>query len=292
MQLLASARSTGRLAHDGQDVLRLALILSFPVIGLDQFLRITPDQLSAQPVLQAQHWVTDSLMTLPLFAAGVWAGEWIASRAGLGPANRSDVLKRALLIVLLVALALIPLWLELNKGDALAQVQALVSPHSHGSDDVYWVGSGVIVALVSACLIPAAVWAGRSIASRIRLPGGAGAFARGSATLLLVAVVPALAWLLHQAAQRAYASQVSYTSASLSVHVHSHVFIGGRHGTRFRAGPPVSAAPFAFADQFAHALQDGLAGQAAGFPVTVMALLWSTRRPRDRDRRHQEASSA
>jgi hypothetical protein len=159
MQFLAWTRSPGQLSHGGQDLLRQALILSFPVIGLDQFLRITPAQLSAQPVLQAEHWVTGSLMTLPLFAAGIWAGDWIANRAGFGLAKHSDILKRALVIVLLVALTLIPLWYERNKADNQARAQALVTPHSHGSVDVYSVGSGVIVALVCVCLVPAAVWA-------------------------------------------------------------------------------------------------------------------------------------
>src|SRR6266851_2739881 len=152
MQFSAWARSPGQLSHGGLDVVRLALILSFPVIGLDQFLRTTPAQFSAQPVLQAEHWVTGSLMTLPLFAAGVWAGDWIADRAGLGLARRSDIFKRALVIVLLVALTLIPVWFERNKADRLARAQALVTPHSHGSVDVYWVGSGVILALVCVCL--------------------------------------------------------------------------------------------------------------------------------------------
>jgi hypothetical protein len=282
VQFLASARSPARLAPDGRNVLRLALIISFPVIGLDKFLRTTPAQLSGQPLLLAQGWVTDSLMALPLFAVSVWAAGWIASQAGLGLVSRPDVLKRAVLIALLAALALVPLWFELNRVDAVAQAQALVTPHSHGSDDVYWVGSAAIVALVYVSLVPAAVWAGHSITSqfRNRLPRRAGALVRGSVFIVLVAAVPVLAWLLHQAAQRAYASQVNYTSASLLVRVHSHALSGAGHGS---AGPPVTAAPFAFAYQLAHALQDGLAGQAAGFPVTVIALLWSARRSPGRD---------
>jgi hypothetical protein len=288
MQLPGSARAPRRLAHDGQDLdgqnlLRIALILSSAGTGVDQFLRTPPAQLLAQPATQAEHWVTGSLMTLPLFAVGVWAGSWIADRAGLGLARRPDVVKRALIISLLAAVALIPVWFELNKVDSLAQAQALVTPGSHGSDDVYWVSSGVILVLLCVSLAPAAAWAGRGIASRIRLRGGAGTVARGLVTVALLAAVPVLAWLLHQAAQHAYASQVSYTSATLSVHVQSHAFPGRAHEARFPAGPPVTAAPFAFADQAAHALQDGLAGQAAGFPATVGSLLWAARRPSGRD---------
>jgi len=197
-------------------------------------------------------------------------------------------MKRALVIVLLVALALMPVWFERNKADNLAQAQALVTPHSHGSVDVYWVGPWVILALVCFCLIPAAVWAGRSITSglAIRLPRGPGAFARASVLAALVAAVPVLAWLLHQAAEHAYASQVNNTTALLSVPARSHVFADGGHGSHVPLGPPVTAAPFAFAYQVAHALQDGLAGQAAGYPAAVVAL-WSTRRLRRSDKRQQ-----
>jgi hypothetical protein len=261
--------------------LRLALIVSFPVIGLSQFLRTTPEQLSAHPVMQVTQWVTNSLMILPLFAAGVWAGDWVADQVGLGRTHSLEVCKRALVTALLVALALMPLWYERNKVDAQARAQALVSPHSAGSADVYWVRPGVVVALVCVCLVPVAAWAGRSITRRLwaRLPRFAGTFARGSVAMLLIAAVPALAWLLDQAAQRAYASQVSYTSASalLSIHGH-HTLPRDRRGPHLPAEPPVTAAPFAFAYQAAHALQDGLAGQAVGFPVAVAALLCDARR--------------
>lgn len=287
MRFLARARPPWQLSHGGQDLLRLSLILSFPVIGLDQFLRLTPAQLAAQPVLQAEHWVAGSLMALPLFAVGIWAGDWIAHRAGSGLAGRSGIFKRALVIAILVAITLLPVWFVRNKTDHLARAQALVTPHSHGSVDVYWVGPGVILALVCVCLVPAAIWAGHSIT--IRLPHGAGAFAGVSVLLLLVAAVPVLAWLLHLAAERAYASQVNNTSALLAVHVHSHAFYGG-HRSRVPAGPPVTSAPFAFAYQIAHALQDGLAGQAAGYPVAVMAL-WTARVPRDRRQRRQHIST-
>jgi hypothetical protein len=281
MNIPAPARAAGSPAHDAQDLLRLALILSFSCTGLDQFLRTPPAQFSAQPGGQAEHWVTASLLTLPLFAAGVWAGDWIASRAGLGVARRADIIKRALIIALLAAVALIPVWFEASKVDGLARMQALITPGSHGSPDVYWVSPAVIAALPCVCLAPAAAWAGRGIAARIRLARGAGTVARGAVTVTLLAAVPVLAWLLHQAAQHAYASQVSYTSASASVPVQPHAIARRAPGTRFPAGPPVTAAPFAVAYQAAHALQDGLAGQAAGFPVIAVSLLRAARRPSD-----------
>jgi hypothetical protein len=197
-------------------------------------------------------------MMLPLFAVGIWAGDRIVNRAAA-----QAPFKRALVIVLSVALALIPVWFERNKQDNLAQSQALATPHSHGSDDVYWVGSAVILGLLCVCLIPAAAWAARAVAGRLRTRP----WARTSVLVLLIAAAPVAAWLLHHAAEHAYASQVNYTSALLSAPVRSHAYSGGHAGT-----VPVTAAPFAFVHQTAHALQDGLAGQAAGLPVASIAL--------------------
>src|SRR5689334_17069677 len=227
MQALAQARSPMALPHDSPGVLHLALILSFPVTALDQLLRTTPAQFLAQPVTQTQHWVTGSLMTLPLFAAGAWAGGWIADRAGIGAASRQDLAKRAVLAALLSAVALIPLWFERNKVDSQIHSQALVTPHSHGSVDLYWVGSGVIVALVCASLLPVAIWAGHGIAGRVAawLPRP-GALVRVPVLVLLVAAAAVLAWLLQRVASHAYASQVNNTSALLSAHIPSHAFFG------------------------------------------------------------------
>lgn len=186
-----------------------------------------------------------------------------------------------------------PLWYERNKTDGLVHTQALVTPHSRGSVDVYWAGSAVIMALGCVCLISATFWAVHGSVGRLKRQLAARRSAcratrrnpdLGGALVIMLAAPAglALAWLLHSAAEPAYASQVDYTSASLSLPVHSHAYFGG-HGPYPFAGPgphaagPVTAAPFAFAHQIAHAFQDGLVGQAAGFPVTVMALLWMTR---------------
>lgn len=289
MRLSAWARSPGQLTYDGEELLRLSLIVSIPVTGVWQLLRTAPSQLMADPVLQAEHWLTTSLITLPLFAAGVWAGDWVASRAGLGLARRADICKRALIMSLLVAVAFIPLWYVRNKTDTQLHAQALTTPHSHGGIDVYWVAPGVIVALVCACLIPLALWGGFVIGGRLAGPLARrpAVFVRAAVLMVAVAAVPPLAWLLQHAAQNAYASQVEYTRALLLVRVHSHAFFGVRHGSRALAGPRPTQAPFAFAYQFAHAFQDGLAGQAAGFPVAAAVLLWSARGTAYRGRHHQ-----
>lgn len=235
----------------GHGILILALMISFPVIGLDQFLRTMPTKFSEQPMIQVQHWLSDSLMALPLFAVGIWAGDLIARRAGLG--TKSPV-RRALLVSLLTALAMSIAWFQIDRTTNPVTAQPLVFPHARDSGDVYWVAPGVIVALCCVCLVPAAIWAGRAIAR--------GTLARTAIPMLLMAAAPLSAWLLHQAAEHAYSSQVYYTSAAFSAH----------RGSRLPAGTTVTAAPFAFAYQAAHALQDGLAGQAAGFPVVALAL--------------------
>lgn len=234
----------------GRDILIMALMISFPVIGLDQFLRTTPAKFSEQPVIQVQHWLSDSLMALPLFAVGIWAGDLVARRAGLGTRHPA---KRALLISLLTALVMSLAWFQIDRTTNPVTAQPLVFPHARDSGDVYWVAPGVIVALCCVCLVPGAIWAGHAIAR--------GAFARTATLALLVAAAPVCAWVLHQAAEHAYSSQVYYTSAALP----------SRRGSRLPA-QAATAAPFAFAYQAAHALQDGLAGQAVGFPIAVMAL--------------------
>jgi uncharacterized membrane protein YoaK (UPF0700 family) len=260
MRSLAWKKPAGPATLTGHGILIMALMISFPVIGLDQFLRTAPSKFSEQPVIQIQHWLSDSLMAIPLFAVGIWAGDLIARRAGLG--MRRPV-KRALLISLLTALAMSLAWFQIDRTDNPVTAQPLIFPHAQDSGDVYWVVPEVIVALCCVCLVPAAIWAGRAIARGVfaRSASARTAFARTAMLVLLVAAAPLSAWLLHQAAERAYSSQVFYTSTALSAH----------RGSRLPA-EAATTAPFAFAYQTAHALQDGLAGQAAGFPVAVMAL--------------------
>lgn len=294
MPSLAWKIPAGGTRLSGRDISVVALIISFPVIGLDQFLRTASGRFSAQPYVQVGHWLTDALIVLPLFAIGVWAGDRIAGLAGLGTARRADVLKRAAIVTLLAAVAQVPAWFVVNKSDNPVTAQPLVFPQAHDSGDVYWVAPWVVLTLVCACLAPAAIWAartiGRGITSRIAARHGAplsrSAAALTHAALLvpLLAMTLLLAWALHQAAERAYASQVYYTVAAPAPQ-HSHVYSAVRTASP-PAGSPVTAAPFAVAYQAAHALQDGLAGQAVGFPVAVIALLWVTRGLDNRNQHH------
>jgi hypothetical protein len=269
---------------NGREISATAVMISFPVIGLDQFLRTASGRFSAQPYGQVEHWVTDSLIMVPLFAVGVWAGDWFASQAGAGTARRADLLKRALLISLFAALAQVPAWFVVDKSDNPATAQPLVAPQAHDSGDVYWVAPWVVIALVCVCLAPVAIWVAHAVASRLASRGSAGrvtaAVTQAALLMPLLAAAVVGAWALHQAAARAYASQVYYTTASSTITRDSHVF----------SGADTVAAPFAFGYQAAHALQDGLAGQAAGLPVAVFALLRVARGPDDRNQ-HQPADT-
>jgi hypothetical protein len=288
----------------------MALMISFPVIGLDQFLRTASGQLSAQPYTQVEHWVADSLIMLPLFAFGIWAGDRITTLAGVGAARRADLLKRALVITLFAALAQVPAWFVVDKSDNPVTAQPLVAPQAHDSGDVYWVAPWVVIALVCVCLAPVAVWVARAVAraadrrmtSRRMTSRAAGRLQTGpdrarAAVTQAALLVPLLAaatlgaWALHQAAARAYASQVYYTTASPAITRHSHVFSAARAArAAARGAEGAGGAPFAFVYQAAHALQDGLAGQAVGLPVAVFALLWVARAPDERNQ-HQPADT-
>src|SRR5207302_1407652 len=103
----SGTRASTRLApSNGDRTLRLALVLALPTIALEQFLHTDRWTLAALPLYQALHWFSDSLLALPLAAAGVWAGQRIATRLGLGDSNPLDVVGRACLIPLLFALQL------------------------------------------------------------------------------------------------------------------------------------------------------------------------------------------
>jgi hypothetical protein len=259
---------------DGRLVVVLALWLSFPVIGLDQFLRTPPAHISDQPATVIGHWLADSMMALPLFAIGILVADWISRRMRLGR-GRADAAKRALLVTATCAVVLAPAWFQVDRTDNPVTAQPLVFPQARDSGDVYWVASGVIIALASASLVPLAAWAGVRLARAMatRSPVRAATIARVALIAVLVAAVPLLAWLLHRAAVRAYASRVYETSSPQSVRPRPHQV----HSTPSPTpSQPQVAAPNAFGYQAAHALQDGLVGQAAGLPVALVVLAWGT----------------
>jgi len=283
---------------NGHGVFVLAIFISIPVIGLDQFLRTPFAQFSAQPMATVAHWIEDSLMAVPLFAVAIVAGDWIAGRAGLYTSRRGDAVKRAALITALSAVVLAPTWFQVDRTDDPVTAQPFVFPHPNESGDVYWVSSAVIVALACVALLPMAAWAGHAIVRGHwpRPPRTPAAAARATGALLLVAAVPVAAWLLHQAAGHAYASRVYDTSAQSLTRPRPHQVqptgassAAAGPAAAAPAGPSAGAVPGAFAYQAAHALQDGLVGQALGFPVTVVALIWGTRALQGHDEKSRPA---
>lgn len=228
----------------------MSLMASLPAIGLDQVLRTPAAGFRADPSLQAQHWIADSLMAVPLFALGTWTGDRIAARAGIGSARSSDLVKRSIIMTLACAVLIAPFWFGLNQLGNPANAQPLVAPRARDSGDLYSVAPGVIITLVSACLVPAAFWAGRIVTATAPVIG------RIAVPAVLAATVPVLAWLLYLAAAPAYASQVYYTPAPAPA-------------PAAQAHP----APYSFARQSAHALQDGLAGQSAGLPAMALTAI-------------------
>jgi hypothetical protein len=277
----------------------LAVILSFPVVALDQFLHTSPAVIGASPAFQSLRWISDTLMALPLFAGGVWTGHLIADRMGLQPTVHSEIFGRALVISGSLAVFLIPGWFAYNKLASLTQSADLAAVHSHGvglsrDPDAYWVSNAAVYALLFAPVAVAAGWAGYRLARRLagRRPRAGRLLAWSPVIAVLLGGISAGAWFLHQAANRADSSQVYYTSALQFAHVHSHAFFARNPGAHLPpAGPPVTAAPFAFLYQVARAFQDGLIAQVIGLPVAALVLLWGASLLRDQVRPKHEGSN-
>jgi len=116
-----------------QNTLLVALIIVFPVIGLEQFLHTTPLELQRQPLYEGLHWLSDSLLALPLAALAVWAGNWLATRLGIGGSHVSDVFTRACLIALMLAVLLVPGEALHEQVDQLTHTHVSLGFHSHGA---------------------------------------------------------------------------------------------------------------------------------------------------------------
>jgi hypothetical protein len=285
---LTRPKTASAFAPDGQEIFVISLVLSFTVIGLDQFLYTAPVQFQEAPGSGILRWACDSLIALPLFALGVWAAQRIADWRGIGLDTRADVLRRSVLTTASVAIVLIPGWFAHNWLNNLTQSEPLVPVHVHGKTigaNVHWVSDPVVLALLLAPLLGLAGWGGYLIAARMRfrIPRAADLTARAALIAVTIAAAPAVAWFLQKAADRSNSAQVYYTSALLSVHVHTHVLFKDGRPVTLPKGPPVTPAPYVFAYQVAHAAQDALAGMAIGLPVAIVALLWVARRLRAGD---------
>jgi hypothetical protein len=130
---LASLRARARAptASSGSSSLLVALVIVFPVIGLEQILHTSTFELRAQPLYEALHWLSDSLLALPLAAAAVWAGHRLATRLQIGLSTVSDVFTRACMIALLLALLLVPGEALHEQADRLTHTHTALGFHSH-----------------------------------------------------------------------------------------------------------------------------------------------------------------
>ncbi len=123
------------------DTLRLALLVVFPVIGFEQIAHTPPAALVGLPVYQALHWLSDSLLALPLAATAVWGGHALARRLRHGQPVGSDLLLQAAAIGLVFAVALVPGAALHEEADQLTHAHARLSIRSHAQADVLSLGN-------------------------------------------------------------------------------------------------------------------------------------------------------
>lgn len=297
MDTAIPAQPAAQTATDRDGTLTLALLLVVPVIAFEQFLHTSPAAQSGSVGYETMYWLSDALLAIPLAASAICAGGWLADRWGFGSQSVWSAFARAGLITLTFAIALIPGWFLHDDLDLLARTAAVASghSHSHGSDEVHWAGDTVFRLLILVPLASAALWGGERIGRRLArgLARAASLLVRAGVIAVLLAGVVTSAWFLEAQADAADSAQVTYTNAVNSPHfgpvmTHSHsgpthVYMGPISATATTTeGSPVA--------KVAHALRDGLAGQAVGLPVMFFALLWSTGR-RLSDRRRDRVNS-
>lgn len=120
-----------RVPKDPDSTVRLALLLVFPTIGLEQLLHTSGQALTSLPLYEVLHWLSDSLLALPLALLAVWGGRRLAGRLGLGAATLSDLVARAVLIAILFALTLVPGAVLHDAADRLTHAHTTLAIHSH-----------------------------------------------------------------------------------------------------------------------------------------------------------------
>jgi hypothetical protein len=121
-------------------------LLAFSVVGFEQVLHTT----SGLALYQAMHWISDSLLALPLATLAVWLGSVLANWRGIGRRRTADLMTRAMIIALIFAVLLIPGGLIHEQIDALLSYKR-VSLHTHAGLAVArdWRDPEVLAALVS-----------------------------------------------------------------------------------------------------------------------------------------------
>lgn len=112
----------------------MAALLAFGVIGSEQVLHVGSSSASvAMVVYQALHWISDSLLTLPLAFIAVWFGQLLAARRGVGREGLNEVIGCAALISLVFAALLVPGAALHELVDTLTNAHAVVGTHSHSA---------------------------------------------------------------------------------------------------------------------------------------------------------------
>lgn len=115
--------------RSGDGSVPMAVLLAFGVVGWEQVLHTGP---GGPPFYQVLHWLSDSLLALPLGLAAVWLGTRLASRQGALRKRRSDTLARACLIAIVFAVLLVPGGVVHEQIDSLTHAHAAISVHTHG----------------------------------------------------------------------------------------------------------------------------------------------------------------
>jgi hypothetical protein len=121
-------------------------LLAFSVVGFEQVLHTT----SGLALYQLMHWVSDSLLALPLAIVAVWLGTVVAHWRGIGRRRTADLMTRAMIIAVIFAVLLIPGGLIHEQVDALLSYKR-VSVHTHAGLAVArdWRDPEVLAALIS-----------------------------------------------------------------------------------------------------------------------------------------------
>jgi hypothetical protein len=129
MTISAAQPARSAAGSSSTSTVPVALPLVLGVVGFEQLLHTGP---GGPPVYQVLHWLSDSLMALPLGLAAVWLGSRLALRAARARRAGPDALARACLIAIIFAVLLVPGGILHEQIDNLTQAHKAVSVHTHG----------------------------------------------------------------------------------------------------------------------------------------------------------------
>ncbi len=120
-------------ARPADVVLPVAIALTLVVVGLEQVTHTSTDAVLAYPVYEALHWLSDSLMALPLAVVAVWTGWKLIDAAGYRDQTAGHMALKATAIVVIFALLLVPGAALHDEADRLTHTHAALAIHTHGA---------------------------------------------------------------------------------------------------------------------------------------------------------------